>query len=153
MDDRVTTSRASFAYAQTANCAVRRHAFVEIGGFDEAILAAEDADLCFRLAAGGWGLEERPQARVRHHPRNTVSAMLRQLARHGAGAGWCNARHPGSFPPPTPWGLGVRVMRDLGRAARLYLGSDRDAAASAALEAAEAVAFEFGRLLPNRARR
>ena len=60
MSQRSTLDRAGTPYAQTANCAVRRSAFAAVGGFDEAARSGEDADLCFRLAAAGWGLEERP---------------------------------------------------------------------------------------------
>lgn len=152
MSHGVTLDRPSFPYAQTANCAVRRRAFLEVGGFEERILAAEDADLCFRLAERGWGLEPRPAAGVRHLARADTRALLRQLARHGAGAAWCNRRHPGSFPAPTPWGLAARVARSAGRAARLRARGCPQQAHEAALEAAEALAFELGRLMPNRAR-
>lgn len=153
MDQRVTLDRPAFAYAQTANCAVQRARFVAAGGFDEGIRAGEDADLCFRLAAAGWTLEARPAAIVGHRTRTTLAASLEQLARHGAGAGWCNRRYPGSFPPPTVTALAARVIRPAGAAAVAYLRGDRDRAAYAALDAAGAVAFEFGRLLSNRARR
>jgi GT2 family glycosyltransferase len=153
MDHRTTLERPAFAYAQTANCAVRRAAFAEVGGFDEGIRAGEDADLCFRLRDAGWALEVRPEAIVAHHTRATFGASLRQLARHGAGAAWCERRHPGSFPPPSAIGVAARLGRAAGAGARAALRGQRETAAFAALEIAEACAFEFGRLLPNRARR
>jgi GT2 family glycosyltransferase len=153
MDQAVTLERPVFAYAQTANCAVRRDAFAAVGGFDESVRAAEDADLCFRLAAAGWRLEPRPGALVAHQARATLAGSLRQLARHGAGAGWCNRRHPGSFPPPGGPALAARLGRSAARALAAGARGDREAAAFAALELAEASAFELGRLLPNRVRR
>jgi GT2 family glycosyltransferase len=153
MDQRVTLGRTPFPYAQTANCAVRRSAFVEVGGFDEAARAGEDADLCFRLAEHGWRIESRPAAVVEHRTRATLRAQLIQLGRHGAGAAWCEERHPGSFPAPRALGLAARISRSAARAGIALARGDRERAAFAALDAAEAVAFEAGRLLPNRARR
>jgi GT2 family glycosyltransferase len=148
-----TLSRPAFAYAQTANCAVRRDAFVAAGGFEESVRSAEDADLCFRLLAAGWTIEACPGAVVRHRTRRRLGASLAQLARHGAGAAWCNRRHPGCFPPTPPWRFGARLARSGTRSAVRLLSGDTEAAGFAALELAEATAFEFGRLLPNRARR
>jgi GT2 family glycosyltransferase len=153
LSQRVTLGRAVSPYAQTANCAVRREAFAAVGGFAEDARAGEDADLCFRIAQAGWGLEARPRARVRHRSRESLPALLQQLARHGSGAAWLNQRYPGWFAPPRPWQLAARLGRDLVRAAGAAVRRDRTAAKSALLECAEACAFEFGRLLPNRARR
>lgn len=154
MDDLVTLGRARFPYAQTANCAVRRSAFDAVGGFVEGIRAgSEDADLCFRLAAEGWGLERRPAAVVGHRARSTVRRSLLQLAHHGSGAAWCNRRHPGSFPRSGARSLAARVARGAGRATVAGARGDREAAAFAALDATGALAFELGRLLPNRAPR
>jgi GT2 family glycosyltransferase len=153
MSHRVTLERPDFPYAQTANCAIRREAFLAAGGFDETVRAAEDADLCLRLAEQGWGLEVRPAALVRHEARQTLRELLAQLARHGAGAAWCNRRHPGSFPPAGPAGLARRLGGAAVTAARASVRGEREAAADAALELLEAGAFELGRLLPNRARR
>ena len=36
--------------------AVRRRAFVEVGGFDETLTTCEDVDLCNRLRRAGWEL-------------------------------------------------------------------------------------------------
>jgi cellulose synthase/poly-beta-1,6-N-acetylglucosamine synthase-like glycosyltransferase len=93
-----------FAYAQTANAAVRRAAFDEVGGFDEDVRSAGDADLCFRIRQAGWGLEVRPAAKVVHRNRRTLRAMARQRARHGAGAAWLSRRYPGVI--TTRLGLG-----------------------------------------------
>jgi len=153
LDQRVTLGRDAFAYAQTANCAIRRDPFSAVGGFDESIRAAEDADLCFRLAEEGWGIEARPAARVRHRTRATLAASLRQLARHGAGAAWCNRRHPGSFPPPTPAGLAARLAASASQVVLAGVSGDKEKAAFAALDGLDAVAFEAGRFMSNRADR
>jgi GT2 family glycosyltransferase len=137
-------------YAQSANMAVRRTAFVAAGGFAEEARAGEDADLCLRLRDAGWGLEARLDARVAHRPRASVPALLRQLARHGAGAAWCERRHPGSFPPTPPAALARRLARDGLRALAAAGRGEREAAAFAALDLLGGCAFEAGRHLSNR---
>lgn len=149
MSERTTLERPGAPYAQTANCAVRRSAFTAVAGFDERARAGEDADLCFRLAAAGWELEHRPAATVTHRARDTVAAMVRQLAVHGSGAGWLNRRHPGSFPPPAAGALGRRLARDALSAAAAALTGDAARAADSVLDLVAALAFESGRLLPN----
>jgi hypothetical protein len=149
MNHRTTLERAGPPYAQTANCAVRRSAFAAATGFDEQARAGEDADLCFRLAMAGWQLEHRPAAIVTHRARETIGAMVRQLAVHGSGAAWLNRRHPGSFPPPQIGELGRRLARDAVSAAATALSGERTQAADAILDLLAGLAFESGRLLPN----
>lgn len=102
LDQSTTLQHRRGPYAQTANLAVRRSAFEEVGGFDQPVRSGGDADLCWRLAAAGWQLEERPNACVRHRNRATLAALLAQLHRHGSGMEWLERRYPGSFPRPTP---------------------------------------------------
>ena len=80
MSQEITLADARWAFAQTANAAVRRAAFAQVGGFEAAIRSGGDADLCFRLRAAGWALERREQAAVVHHNRTTVARMLGQRA-------------------------------------------------------------------------
>jgi hypothetical protein len=93
------TMAGEWAYAQTANAAVRRAAFEAVGGFTATIRSGGDADLCFRLRAAGWEVERREEARVVHRPRSSLFALLRQRARHGSGARWLDERWPGAIPP------------------------------------------------------
>jgi cellulose synthase/poly-beta-1,6-N-acetylglucosamine synthase-like glycosyltransferase len=69
------------------NLAVRRTAFDQAGGYDAAMTAGEDADLCRRVAGRGWELVYQSDAVVRHEPRRTLSELLRQWWAYGyAGA-------------------------------------------------------------------
>jgi GT2 family glycosyltransferase len=149
MSQQATMERAR-PYAQTANCAVRRGAFEQVGGFEASARAGEDADLCFRLQAAGWGMEGRPAAIVAHHSRPTLSALLGQLVRHGSGAAWVNRRFPGSFPPSPLGQLARRFGRDIEQAVERFAHGDRDGARFALLDFAGGIAFEVGRLAPNR---
>ncbi len=99
-----TLGAGHWAYVQTANCAIRRSAFEQVGGFCDEVRSGGDADICFRLRDAGWAIEPRERALVVHSSRRTLGKLLRQRARMGAGAAWLDQRHPGSFPPAA--GLG-----------------------------------------------
>jgi GT2 family glycosyltransferase len=129
------TMAGRWAYAQTANAAVRRVAFAGVGGFTDTIRSGGDADLCFRLRAAGWEIERREEARVVHRPRTSLAALLRQRARHGSGARWLDTRYPGSFPP------------------RRSLGDLRWALRQGRVGALAHLAFEAGRFVSNDVRR
>lgn len=150
MSQRMTLRRAGSPYAQTANCAVLRRAFEEVGGFADEARAGEDAELCFALQRAGWRLEERSTAKATHCGRETLGAWLFQQMRHGSGAGWVNRQWPGEFPPPRPRELAERFVRNFGSAIESIAHGDHDAAAFALLDFAGACAFDLGRLVPNR---
>lgn len=145
-----TLSRGRFGYAQTANCAVRREAFEQVGGFAEEARAGEDADLCFRLAAKGWRLEERADAAVEHMARASLLDLGAQLAVHGSGAAWVERRHPGAFPPSGGLALLRRLSSTGWQVLLAAVRGEREAAALAGVECLAAGAFELGRLMPNR---
>jgi cellulose synthase/poly-beta-1,6-N-acetylglucosamine synthase-like glycosyltransferase len=118
MDERIALGSARGPYAQAANCAVRASAFAEIGGFEPLARAGEDADLCWRLSAGGWRIEHRPRASVEHLARASLRELLTQLAGHGSGMAWLQGRYPGAFPAPGARELLGRVPRHLLEAVR-----------------------------------
>jgi len=136
-------------YGQTASLSVRRQAFEATGGFRPEARRGEDADLCFRLAASGWELEERLQAAVEHRNRRTISGLLRQRAMHGWSAAWLDRHYPGSFPRRRWGGLTVWSLRRVGDAAIGLARRDSDRALLGALDPLAVWAFELGRLLPS----
>lgn len=152
MSQDVTLADGAWPFAQTANAAVRREAFLQVGGFDDSVRSGGDADLCFRLRAAGWALERRDDAVVVHRNRATVPRMLAQRARHGAGAAWLSRRWPGALPRRRWPGLARwsarRAAHGLAAAAR----RDRDEALLGLLDGPAVWAFELGRLIPNRPR-
>jgi len=150
MSQEVTLGHGRWAFAQTANCAVRRGAFEAAGGFREDVRSGGDADLCWRLAAAGWGLERRPGAAVVHRNRATVAAMLGQRFRHGAGAGWLAREHPGAMPARRWPGLAWWSMRRAAAGLAALARGDRDGAIVGLLDGPAVWAFELGRLAPNR---
>lgn len=152
MSQEITLADDEWAFAQTANAAVRRAAFEQVGGFEAGVRSGGDADLCFRLRAAGWELERRQGAAVVHRNRQSVPRMLAQRARHGAGAAWLSQRWPGALPrrrwPGLAWWSVKRAGAGLVAAAR----GDRDAALLGLLDGPAVWAFELGRLVPNRPR-
>ena len=93
----------------TANLAVRRSAWAELGGFAE-VRSGADLEFCWRAQEAGWGFAFRPAARVQHLHTTTLRDLLAKARRYGPGQAWVNQRYPGSSPPP-------RVGRALARAA------------------------------------
>jgi GT2 family glycosyltransferase len=150
MSQEVTLAHGRWAFAQTANCAVRRDAFEAAGGFREHVRSGGDADLCWRLAAAGWELEQRTDAAVMHRNRATVAGMLRQRFRHGAGAGWLAREHPGALPARRWPGLVLWSARRSAAGVVALARGDRDGAISGLLDGPAVWAFELGRLTPNR---
>lgn len=76
---------------------VRRAAFEEVGGFDEAYrLYFEDVDLCVRLWSGGWRvvLDATERARHEHAASSRKSLVGWAMRRHTASAGRFFATHP-----------------------------------------------------------
>jgi GT2 family glycosyltransferase len=78
---------ARIPYLVTANCAIRREAFMRAGGFDSRIPVAggEDAALSIRIVKRGYYLEHVPDAVVRHRFRPGVVDFARTFYRYGLG--------------------------------------------------------------------
>lgn len=66
-----------------ANLAISRRAFNAVGGFDEALRAGEDVDLCWRLQLGGWTFRFEPAAIVCKRARRGRLAQVRQEFNYG----------------------------------------------------------------------
>lgn len=144
-----TTKAQLGPFAKTANAAVRRRAFEDLGGFRDNLRSGGDVDLSYRARASGWRLEPRPEAVVEHQGRETVRALLRQQARHGAGTQWLDGVYPG-FSPPFRWSsLVVSLVRGLLKGGAARVRGDRDRAILEMLGPATALAFHLGRLTRN----
>lgn len=152
MSQEITLGHGEWAFAQTANAAVRRAAFEQVGGFEAGVRSGGDADLCFRVRAAGWTLERREDAAVVHRNRSTIPRMLAQRARHGAGVGWLARRWPGALPRRRWPGLGWWSLKRAAQGVLAAARGDRDAALLGLLDGPAVWAFELGRLIPNRPR-
>jgi hypothetical protein len=152
MSQEITLADDEWAFAQTANAAVRRAAFDQVGGFEAGVRSGGDADLCFRVRAAGWTLQRRDGAAVIHRNRQTIPRMLAQRGRHGAGAAWLARRWPGALPRRRWPGLAWWSVRRSAQGLLAALRGDRDDALLGLLDGPAVWAFELGRLIPNRPR-
>ena len=143
------TMAGPWAYAQTGNCAVRRTAFEEAGGFADHIRSAGDADLSFRIRDRGWRLERREEAKVVHATVTTLRRLIAQRSRHGSGCEWMNARYPGSFPRVAYRDLLRQAGRESAAAAKSVLRGDRESAARWMISWISSWSFELGRRRRN----
>ncbi|HEY5350498.1 MAG TPA: glycosyltransferase [Candidatus Lustribacter sp.] len=110
-------ARPSFPLAPSGNMAVRRTAALAVGGFDETMLTAEDADFCYRVVRAYPGaIAYRAAAILFHRSRPSDAELRRQAWVYGEGVARLYLR----YPEVLPWDL-RRVLlvasRALGRGA------------------------------------
>jgi N-acetylglucosaminyl-diphospho-decaprenol L-rhamnosyltransferase len=103
---------------------VRRKAFEELGGFDEAyFMYGEDVDLCWRAHRAGWKVAYVPDARITH--RGAVSTSrhpYRMLASHHRSAlRFANRSLSGPKRVALPFVGALLAVRLLGEIARMAL--------------------------------
>lgn len=104
-----TLAHAFCPYGQTANLAVRRAVFDQIGLFRPYLTTGGDADLCWRLQRDGdWALRLAEQAIVRHRHRQTLDELKRQWQRYGKSNRYLHELH------------GVPLMRFISRSEIRY---------------------------------
>jgi glycosyltransferase involved in cell wall biosynthesis len=65
-------------HASGCGIAMRRSLFMELGGFDPAMIRLQDSDFCFRAQLAGIPLHFVPEATVAMRNRTTFKGMLRQ---------------------------------------------------------------------------
>ena len=84
-------------YVPTATLVVRRDA---IGaGFAEDIMAGEDVDFVWRLAAAGWRVRYEPRSQVGHEHRTRLRPWFSRRRHYGTSAAVLESRHPGTVRP------------------------------------------------------
>jgi GT2 family glycosyltransferase len=110
-------------YLLTGNLAVRRDAFMTVGGFDETLTRCEDIAISWALVRGGFSIGYADGAVIDYRHRAGVMPMLRQYYLYGRGMS--EVLHRFSTPPANgEWSApsGVRALRPNGqRAARTTL--------------------------------
>lgn len=90
---------ARLSWATTCNLAVRKSAFLAVGGFvTQAVgpVCGEDVDLGLRLTQEGYVIACDPQATATHSVRSTgsLSTVVRRLYNYGRSEQWLTARYP-----------------------------------------------------------
>jgi len=93
---------------------VRRHAFDQVGGFDEGYwMYMEDLDLCYRLAQAGWTRWYEPTATVVHVKAGT-SGPHRSLRLNWAFHFGMYRFYQRHYAPQRPWPLNLAVYVGIG---------------------------------------
>ncbi|MEU5599795.1 mycofactocin biosynthesis glycosyltransferase MftF [Streptomyces sp. NPDC020298] len=107
------------SYVPTATLVVRVSALRALGGFDESMRYGEDVDLVWRLAGRGLRVRYEPASRVRHAPRPTWPAWVRQRFHYGTSAAPLALRHGTAAAPVrvSPWTLACWTAVAAGRPA------------------------------------
>jgi mycofactocin glycosyltransferase len=82
------------------NLVLRREAWDEVGGFEEAARSEADVDLCWRVQEAGWTLEYRPEAAVAHRDPTRIGDVWRQAWMYGVGKRWLRGRWGSAAEPP-----------------------------------------------------
>ncbi len=71
-------------YGQTANIAIRKQAFIEVGLFRPYLTTGGDADICWRIQKGtNWQLKYIPEAFISHRHRSNFTSFRSQFRRYG----------------------------------------------------------------------
>ncbi|MRH87006.1 mycofactocin system glycosyltransferase [Nocardia sp. SYP-A9097] len=86
-------------YVPSTALLVRRLALLAEGGFDEAMAAGGDIDLCWRLDRAGWRLRYEPAARVAHSNPVSLRKWFAHKVTHGTGVAPLGQRHAGMASP------------------------------------------------------
>ena len=81
------------------HAAFDRKIFLELGGYDETMVANEDAEFDHRLAARGYRIFMNAQATIGYIPRSDLKNLSRQYFHYGAGRA-TNCRKHGIIPAP-----------------------------------------------------
>lgn len=90
-----TFGKPGFKPAVTANVAVKRRVYEDVGGFDEAfVYAYEDYEWCKRIADHGYTMLCTPVLAGRHHHRQGLRALTREYVRSGRGCADYARAHP-----------------------------------------------------------
>ena len=100
-------------YLDTANAALRREAFLAVGGFNPAYTWSEDVDLGFRLRHSGIPLSTTQQAVVWHVGADSLPDYLRRQVRIGLGTSRLRRDYPAVFNPPPSGKLRRKIWNAL----------------------------------------
>jgi glycosyltransferase involved in cell wall biosynthesis len=75
----------------------RKEAILDVGGFDERFIRAQDWELNFRLRENGGVVYFDPRLKVTYRPRSTIKALAKQYFEYGRWRRVVSRRHQGSI--------------------------------------------------------
>lgn len=110
LSQKYTLEHSFCPYGQTANLAIRRQAFKEVGLFRPYLTTGGDADICWRIQREtSWQLHFASDAIIRHRHRSTLKELQSQWRRYGRSNRYLHELH------------GVQLMRKLTGKESFYL--------------------------------
>ena len=127
--------------------AVRRDVLDAVGGFDEAMVYAQDSDLCWRLALAGKRLTFVPDAVLHYRYRRSARAVFDQARRYGRGGVALDHRYGR---PASLARIGRRTLRLVSLARRLPWFADPSVRAATAFQAGHLVGWLEAAVRPRR---
>ncbi|MFB2934691.1 glycosyltransferase family 2 protein [Aerosakkonemataceae cyanobacterium BLCC-F154] len=84
LSQKYTLAHPFLPYGQTANLAIRKEIFVQIGLFRPYLTTGGDADICWRIQQETqWKIDFAPSAIVQHRHRSTLTEFQSQWRRYG----------------------------------------------------------------------
>jgi cellulose synthase/poly-beta-1,6-N-acetylglucosamine synthase-like glycosyltransferase len=117
------------AYGQTANLAVRKVAFQEVGLFRPYLTTGGDADICWRIQREtDWKLTYSPEAIIFHRHRSSLKDLRSQLKRYGTSNRYLHDLHGVDLMKEFKnedlvQGLGRWILKDIPKnTVKLFLG-------------------------------
>ena len=82
------------AYGQTANIAIRKQAFIDVGLFRPYLTTGGDADICWRIQKEShWQLKYAPEAIISHRHRSNFKTFKSQFYRYGCSNEYLHELH------------------------------------------------------------
>ena len=91
----IYSNEAQFVPAKSVAVAYRRRLFDQVGMFDETFDAHEDGEFNYRCDQAGLKCYLAPKLTVLYHPRNSLSALFKQMVRYGPRASAVLTKAPG----------------------------------------------------------
>jgi glycosyltransferase involved in cell wall biosynthesis len=76
------------SFAPTTSSLFVKKPLLEIGGFDEKLITAEDLELCWRLGKKGYKFMQIPKAAITHHFRSSFKGFAKQQWERGVFGGY-----------------------------------------------------------------
>jgi len=99
-DSDIFSNEAKYVHPGSTAVAYRRQVFETIGLFDQAFDACEDVEFNERVHQAGFTCFFTPSLKIAYHPRASLPALFKQLARYGCGRARLAWKHPGSLTLP-----------------------------------------------------
>lgn len=84
----LSTKPKEATFAPTTSSLFVKKPLLEVGGFDESLITAEDLEICWRLGKKGYKFMQIPEAAITHHFRSSFGGFAKQQWERGVFGGY-----------------------------------------------------------------